>query len=328
MAGGSGMVGRRTAQYLRAASPDVPLLIGGRDLAKAKEVAAVIGNAEGVALDLTADDLGLGGREVGAVAVFVKDDAISSLRFAQARGVPHVGISSGASEIAPEVAAYVQSPGASAVVLGAEWLVGAVTVPALEFVKDFRHVHDITIGALLDEQDTGGPAAAIDMRRLGEILPAALTRRDGAFFWRLGEDAEARFRAIDGTEMEAVAFSPFDVMGLAAATSAPNVQFNLATGVSSTRRRGEPMSTEIIIELAGEDHAGQPLRTRHAILHPEGQMPLTALGVAMVLERLIGLDGEPATPPGLYFPYQLLESRAYFERLDRIGGKVMTLDAR
>ena len=67
------------------------------------------------------------------------------------------------------------------------------------------------------------------------------------------------------------------------------------------------MSTEIIIELAGEDHAGRPLRTRHAVVHPEGQMPLTGLGVAMVLERLVGLDGKPPTPAGLYFPYQLLD---------------------
>ncbi len=86
------------------------------------------------------------------------------------------------------------------------------------------------------------------------------------------------------------------------------------------------MSTEIVIELAGEDQAGRPLRTRHAIVHPEGQMPLTGLGVAMVLERLVGLDGNPATPPGLYFPYQLLEPAAYFVRLEKIGGMVMTLD--
>ncbi len=103
-------------------------------------------------------------------------------------------------------------------------------------------------------------------------------------------------RAVDGTEMEASAFTPYDVLGLATATSAPNVQFNLAIGVSSTRRRGEPLSTEIVIELAGEDYAGRPLRTRHAVVHPKGQMPLTGLGVAMVLERLVGLDGNPAAP--------------------------------
>ena len=111
------------------------------------------------------------------------------------------------------------------------------------------------------------------------------------------------------------------------ATGAPNVQFNLAVGVSSTRRGGEPMSTEIIIELAGEDHAGRPLpRTRHAVVHPQGQMPLTGLGVAMVLERLLGLDGNLPTLPGLHFPYQLLEPTAYFARLEQIGGRVLKLE--
>jgi hypothetical protein len=295
-------------------------------LAKAQEVAAEMGDAQGVTIDLADANLGLGGRAVSAVAVLLKDDAIAGLRLAQARGVPHLSISAGATEIGPEVAAYVERPRAAPLVLGAEMLVGAVSVPTLELVKAFRRVDDITVGALLDEQDSGGPATVLDMQRMAEVLPAALTRRDGAFVWRLGENAKARFRAIDGTEIEAVAFSPYDVMGLAAATGAPNVQFNIASGVSSTRRRGEPMSTELIIELAGEDHAGQPLRTRHAILHRKGQMPPTALGVAMILERLLGLDGKPATLPGLYFPYQLIERAAYLARLEQIGGTLMKLD--
>ena len=326
LVGGSGVVGRKTARFLRDAHPDAPLLVGGRDLARAEEAAAEIGGAEGVALDLAADDLGLGGRPVSAVAVLPKDDRIAGLRFAQARGVPHVSISGGIDEIGPEVAAYVHEPDAAPVVLGAEWLVGATTVPTLEFAKAFGRVHDIAIGALLDEQDTGGPTTAVDLEHLRKTTSAALTRRDGAYLWRVGDDAKAGFRAADGTEMEAFAFTPYDVVGLATATGAPNVRFDLAIGVSSTRRRGEPMSTEIVIELAGEDRAGRPLSTRHAVVHPDGQMPLTGLGVAMVLERLVGLDGDPATPPGLYFPYQLLEPAAYLARLEQIGGAVLNLE--
>ncbi|MGX9427678.1 NAD(P)-dependent oxidoreductase [Bradyrhizobium sp. LeoA1S1] len=275
--GGSGIVGRWTARFLRAAHPDQPLLIGGRDLAKAKKVATEIGGAEGVVLDLAVDGLGLGERPVSAVAVFFTDERIAGLRFAQSRGVPHISISPGIIEMGPEVAAYIRDPDAAPVVLGTEWLVGATTVPTLEFAKAFGRVHDIAIGALLDEQDAFGPAAAADLERQTKTMPAALARRDGAYLWRVGDDAKAKFRAVDGTLMEASALSPYDVVGLATATGAPNVQFSLAIGVSSTRRRGEPMSTEIVIELAGEDQAGRPLRTRHAIVHPEGQMPLTGL---------------------------------------------------
>lgn len=325
--GGSGIVGRWAARFLREANPDVPLLIGGRDGTKAEKAAGEIGRAEGVALDMTADDLGLGERAVSAVAVLFTDERIAGLRFAQSRRVPHVSISPGIIELAPEVAAYIHSPSASPVVLGTEWLVGATTVTTLGFAKAFRQVHDIKIGALLDEKDAFGPAANVDLERQTKTMPAALARRDGVYIWRTGDHAKATFRAIDSTEMDASALSPNDVVGLATATGAPNVTFNLALGVSSSRRRGEPMSTEIIIELSGKDHAGQPLRTRHAVMHPEGQMPLTGLGVAMLLERLTGLDGAPATPAGLYFPYQLLDPAAYAMRLKAIGGEILTLDA-
>ena len=158
------------------------------------------------------------------------------------------------------------------------------------------------------------------------MMPAALTRRDGVYVWREGDDAKAGFYAVDGTEMEASGFSSIDVVGLATATGAPNVQFNMASGVSSTRRRGGPMSTEIVIELAGEDDAGRPLRTRHAVVHPKGAAPLTGIGVAMILERLLGLDGKPATPAGLYFPYQLLNAADYLARLKQDGGAVLKLE--
>ncbi len=323
--GGSGAIGRSTARFLRDLHPDLPLLIGGRDLAKAEAAAAEIGNAQGVVLDLAADDLGLGERLVSAIAVLFSDETLAGLRFAHGRGVPHISISSGVYEIAPEVAIFMQKPDGAPVVLGYEWLVGATTVPTLEFTKAFGRVHDIVIGALVDEQDAGGPAVAADFERLERTMPAAFTRRDSAYIWRSGDDAKAGFRAVDGTAMEASGFSSVEVVSLATVTGAANVQFNIAIGVSSTRRRGEPMSTEIIIELAGEDHAGRPLRIRHAVVHPQGAAPLTGLGVAMVLERLTGVDGKPATPPGLYFPYQLLESTAYLARLKAMGGTILTL---
>lgn len=149
LAGGSGIVGHWTARFLRAAYPDAPLLIGGRDPGKVGKAAAALGHAEGVALDLTADDLGLGRRPVGAVAVLFMDERVAGLRFAQARGVPYVSISPAIHEIAPEVAAYMDKPDAAPVVLGSEWLVGATTLPALAFATAFGRLHEITIGALL-----------------------------------------------------------------------------------------------------------------------------------------------------------------------------------
>ena len=190
LVGGSGVVGRWTARFLRAAHPDVQLLIGGRDLVRAKEAAAEVGGAEGVVLDLAADYLGLGERLIRAVAVLFMDERIAGLRFAQSRGVPYISISPGIIEIAPEVAAYIHNPHAAPVVLGTEWLVGATTVPTLEFGKAFGRVHDISIGALLDEHDVFGPAAKADLERQTKTMAAALVRRDGAYRWCVGDNAK------------------------------------------------------------------------------------------------------------------------------------------
>ncbi len=326
MMGGSGAIGRLSAQTLRSLHPKVPFLIAGRDIAKAQAVARELGNADAVELDLAADDLGLGGQQVGAVAVFYSDNRLAGLRFASARSLPHLSISSGVFEIAPEIATFMHKPDAGAVVLGYEWLVGAATVPALELAKSFNHVDRIRIGALVDEEDGGGPAVAEDFERLSKMMSAALTRRGGAYIWREDDDAQAQFHAIDGTEVKASGFSSIDVVGLAAATGAKDVHFDLATGISSTRRRGEPKSTEIIIELFGKGHDGQALRTRHAVFHPGGAAPLTAMGVTMILERVTGLDGREPAPPGLFFPYQLLEPATYLHRLEAAGGSLLKLE--
>lgn len=124
---------------------------------------------------------------------------------------------------------------------------------------------------------------------------------------------------------QSLGISSIDVVGVAAATGAKNVRFDLATGISSTRRRGEPKSTEIIIELSGAGMDDQLLETRHAVFHPGGAAPLTAMGVAAILERLTGSDGREPTPPGLHFPYQPLEAKRYLQQLEAAGGSLLTL---
>lgn len=108
LVGGSGVIGRWTARCLCDAHPAAPLLIGGRDLARPQRAATEIGGAEGVTLGLAADDLGLGGRPVSAVAVLFRDHG----------------------------------------------------------AKEFGRVHDVAIGALLDDEDAGGPAQATDLQRV------------------------------------------------------------------------------------------------------------------------------------------------------------------
>ena len=323
--GGTGQIGRFTSQALRRRYPDLPLLIGSRNRQKAEQVASALLHAEAVVIDPHVDDLGLGERPIAAVAVLYSDEKLSSLRYAHARGIPHLGISTGLYEVAPEVAIHMQRPAAAAMVLGYEWLVGATTIATLTAAKSYARVDGISIGALVDEEDWGGPAVTEDFERFAAVISSVLARRDGAFVWRKSDDASFAFRAIDGKKLTAAGFSTIDIAGLAAATGARDIQFGIGTGVSSSRRAGGAKSTEIIIELSGVDRSGTEVRSRHAVFHPGGAAPLTALGICMVLERLVGLDGKPATQPGLLFPYQILDHDEYLERLIQEGGRLMEL---
>src|SRR3546814_19042294 len=79
--GGSGVVGSLAARSLRRLQPELPLVIGGRDLAKAQAVAKEIGGASLARIDLARTDLGPPvDVSFRPVAVVVKDDPLKSLK--------------------------------------------------------------------------------------------------------------------------------------------------------------------------------------------------------------------------------------------------------
>ncbi|KQW93629.1 saccharopine dehydrogenase [Massilia sp. Root418] len=321
--GGSGIVGARAARALRRLHPALPIAIGGRDMAKASRVADETGNATAVAVDLNHPSLGLASTiPFSAVATLLKDDTLNSLKFAQARGIPYLSVSSGTFEMAPEVAQYIHHPGRSAVLMASQWLAGAATFPILHYASEFASLDTIRIGVVLDDEDMGGPAAYADYDRITGTAPNALVLWQGRFEWLPKEEGSGTLTSVDGVAMPTQAYSPFDIVGLAAATKAHSIQLDLATGVSASRRRGGPFSTEIIVELGGIRQDGSSATVRHEIVHPQGQAPLTALGVALGLERLLGLAGGAPVQPGLYLPEVLIAPSYAVHRMEEDGARI------
>lgn len=318
--GGSGLVGSQTAKELRRLHPTLPLTIGGRDLNRASAVAKEVGGADAVRVDLERRDLGQpDGQAYSAVVVLLKDDTLNSMKYAQAKGLPYVSISSGVFEMGPEVAQYIHQPTSAPILMDSTWLTGAVVLPALHFAREFKTLESIEMAAVLDEQDVGGPAAYADFERLTNVAPSVLVLQDGRWRWVRGADATRTFIGVDGTEQQGQAYAPFDVLSLAAATDARSIRFDIVVGESATRRRGEPYSTEIIIELSGVKQDGTRGRVRHELVHAAGQAPVTALGVAVAVERLLGLAGGPPVAPGLYLPHVLIDPASFVRRLEEIG---------
>ncbi|WP_240805831.1 saccharopine dehydrogenase [Streptomyces sp. BPSDS2] len=317
--GGSGQAGSDTAALLRRWHPELPLAIAGRDIDRARRVADDLGGATAVTVDLRRGDLGLpAGHSYAAVVAALWDDRLNGLRYAQDHGLPYLSISSSLVEIAPEALAATQRGNTSPILVAGHFCAGVVVLATLASAREFDRVDTVRIGAVLDESDTGGPAGQADLERWAVATTAGTVRRDGVFTWVDGPDAEAGVSRTDGVVLPGRSIAVLDVPSLALATGAANVRFDMAVGASTARRRGDAASSEIRIDLEGVDPTGAPLSSSRYLVHPAGQRPLTALGIALGVERQLGLRGE-AVPPGLHTPETLVDPAYAAERMAEIG---------
>lgn len=168
------------------------------------------------------------------------DVQLNGLRYAQHHALPYLSISSGLTDIAPEVVLSGQRAAAAPILVASHCFAGTLTLAALHLAGAFGQVEAVRVGAVLDETDTGGPAGAIDMERLAAGPDAGYIRRDGVFTWITGPEAEATVLGSDGTEHPGRSLAFLDVPSIALATGAPNVRVDLAVGESAGRRRAKP----------------------------------------------------------------------------------------
>ncbi|MBB5977914.1 saccharopine dehydrogenase [Kribbella solani] len=304
--GGSGQAGSDTAALLRRWYPDLPLTIAGRTPERLRKVAGELGTATTATIDLSRPDLGLpAGGAYSAVIATLWDNQLNGLRFAQDRGVPYLSISSGLADIGPEVIAAAQRPTTSPIAIGSHWCAGTATIATLLAARDFTRagggrVDAVHVGAILDANDVGGPAGVADLERFATATTAGLVRRGGVFTWVNGADAEVAVERADGTTVTGQAIAIPDVPSVALATGAKDVTFAFAVHEDSIP------PVEVRIELEGTDSSGAPLRQSYLLTHPSGQRPLTALGLALTAERLIGRQGPPVAP-GVHTPESLID---------------------
>ena len=321
-AGGSGSVGRAAVRWFRERHPDVRVLIGGRNLQAAGEVAQEMGAAEAIVINIDQPHLGLGDDvTVAAVVMLAPEAGLKGVSYAQDLGVPYLNINAAVTEIGPELAMFAHRATAAPVVLTSHWMAGAATFLALNSAKDFESVRSIRLGAIVDEKDPVGPAAIEDMERVHEAAPAALVFEGGRRVWLSGDDAKGKFKSVDGRSLDATAFSTFDTVSLYAATGAPDIRFDLVNGESSSRRRGGEAGTEIVVEIEGEAD-GRTKRSRSTLEFKYGTASLTGLSVALSLTSVLGLNDRSPTRPGLYLPELLSDAKWFLDELRSAGATI------
>lgn len=280
-------------------------------------MAAELGRTRVVHLDVDDPAPGLRGAGTVNLVVAALKDPADALTFAAMRaGIAHIGITKTADEISPIVAAVAAAPPKAPIVLLGHWQAGVLTLVAQYAALEFAEIDRVELAALFDFSDPIGPMTSADS---GSFVGRALLRRSGKWAW---VDARQHMRKVvhsAGVLVESIPMGVLDVPSVAAFTSAPNVRFDLGLGESmGTRARG-PASHDLLIDITGKLAAGKNVTRRTVVSDPKGQAHLTALGVLVAIERVLGLDGLPCPAPGIQFPETLIRSADAVARFKEFG---------
>ncbi len=285
-------------------------------------LAEEIGGADVVKIDLARGDLGLpGAASYNIVVALLKDLSLNSLRYAQSKGVPYIACSDAVFELAPTVALYAQKPASSPILLLGHWLGGTSTLAVLHFASEFRTIDAIEIGVVFDPEDPSGPVAYADMERVMTIAQSSLILKDGVWHWASGDEATRSFIGADGSKRDGQAASLLDVPSIAAATGAKSVRMDHVVAPTASSLRGEAPSHEVIVEIVGERHDGSKGRSRYEFVDPDGLATMSGRGIALCIERLLGLAGGARVAVGLYTPETLLDPAYVVARMKEFGTK-------
>ena len=315
IAGGYGLVGGLVARHIAQAHPGVKLLLGGRNPASGTELAGSLPNARAVALDLAAPAPLEGLGQIDLVIATLQDPRDALIHAAMSSGAAHIGITKTSDAIAQTVFAVQTARPAKPVVLLGHWMAGAHLVLAWHAATRFSRIDSIQLTALYDLADPIGPMTAAD----SEHFVGRALLRSGAAWIQVDSATSTREVDLDGQTVSVTPMGTLDVPGLAALTGAPDIRFDLGIGTSHGTRSGAAASADMFVDIAGMSLAGAPLRHRAILSNPGGQAHLTALGVLLAAERVLGLDGKPRPSSGLHMPETLLEPHAAIARLGALG---------
>lgn len=322
VAGGYGLVGGTFARLVRAGHAEVEIVLAGRRPEQGEALAAALGRSAVRRLDLDEaeglDDLG----SFDLVVAALYDPTEQLLQASLAQGAAFAGITTLAETLAPVLCTVLAGAPRRPVALLGHCAAGVATLVALGAASRFARVESLAVTALYDPADPVGPMTAADPEAL---VRRALLRSGGRWTWVEGPSAARSLALGEGQVVEALPTGLLDAPSLAAATGTPEARLDLAVGESRGTRAGGPASSDVYVDIQGWLPSGERQRSRTLLSDPKGLAHMTAVGMLVAAERLLGLDGQPPAAAALYFPETLLSPEAAVARYAAAGLQIVEL---
>lgn len=341
--GGYGLVGAQAAALLRRRHADLPIVLAGRDPARARGLAASIG-ASTLALDVSR------GRPLDALperpaallaAVTDPDDRL--LVDAMRSGIPIADINrAGPSSVLDVGVCAARERPSAPVLLSGSWFAGVSAAIAAAAVREVGRPERVDISILASSDDRVGP----DSWGFSERLPwPYYPMVDGRRRPVQPLSGMRRVRCADERERRAALVGTLEQVTLPLTLGVPTVETRMALasepallGLIALKRAGvlralaRPALRRVraaLLQRPGRgDFAGLTVtaarRTRSVsvdVLDPRGQAHLSAVGAVRAAERVLGLAGPPL-PAGISFPEQSADPEADFDLLRQAGATV------
>ncbi|MCF2501215.1 hypothetical protein [Dyadobacter chenhuakuii] len=311
--GGYGMVGSNIARLIRRADTSIELVLSGRNPQNGEQLAAELKNAKTAYVNL---EEGLDLSKLGNIDLTItamQDRSNISRETAISNGIACITVSELADQIAPITFLSLHKPIVAPIVFAGHWQAGLLTLAVKHLATKYNYITSIEMAGLYDTKDQVGPEVANDVNG---FIGQALIRQDGEWLSVPAKDNPREICLYNRSLAKAYPLSTLDVPSIAAFTNADNIRFDFATGESIGSSRGLEASHDLYIDMEGLLLSGEKKKLRMIVSGKKGNARMTAVGVYLITERILGINGKNATiAGGLYLPETIVPVADLINRL-------------
>jgi hypothetical protein len=315
--GGYGMVGSNIARLISKQYSAIELILAGRNPQNGEGLARELTHAKTAYINL---EEGFDLSDYGKVDLIITamEDHRNVLREAAIlNGIANIYITEVAEEISPTMFLGLHKTISAPIVLAGHWQAGILVLMTKHLARKFSDIIRIETAGLYDERDPIGPLVA---SQVGGFVGRALLRRNGKWQFVDAKDDAREIILQDQTSVTGYPMSTLDVPSIAAFTGASNIRFDFASGNSIGTNNGSEASHDLYIDIEGVLLSGQTAKLRTIVSGPKGNAHLTAVGVFLITEAILGLRGQSASlKGGIYLPETITSTDDIISRLTEFG---------